>query len=245
LTIKRAPWFAAALLGVAALVAAACEDGGDTIINSEGSTTTGINVTGTGRVFGTPDVVTLQVGVQAEATTVADAREQAATSATAIINSVRGNGVAAEDVRTSQFSIQPLYEVVRGTTQQIRGYRVDNVVTVTLRRVDQAGKVIDDAARAGGNNTVVRSIQFSIDDPTKYEEQARELAVREAKVKAEQLARHGGVSLGDPITISESGGYQPLFSSPVARSAALDTATPIESGQLEVTVSVSILYRIQ
>jgi len=225
----------------------ACSGGGDTIVNSEGATTTGINVSGTGRASGTPDTVVLQLGVQAEARTVAEARDLAARAAQGVIDSLKKNGVDDRDIRTVQFDIQPQFDAgVRGTPT-VRAYRVSNVLSVKVRKIDNAGKVIDDAAAAGGNNTVVQSIAFSIDDPTKLEARAREAAVKEARDKAEQLAKLGGVKLGNPITITEGGGPQPIFINAAALVAPRTggDSTPIQSGQLDVTITVSVLYRIE
>ena len=87
----------------------ACKSG-ETVVNGPGAPTTGLSVSGTGRASGPPDVVVLQLGVQAEAPAVADARERAASSGQAVIDSIKKNGVDDKDIRTTQFSIQPQYD---------------------------------------------------------------------------------------------------------------------------------------
>jgi uncharacterized protein YggE len=230
------------LSGLVALFAVACS--GDTIVNSSTTTVAGITVNGTGRAFGTPDVVYLQLGVNLERTSVAEARDAAASAMQAVIDSLRRNGIAENDIQTSQFSIQPQYDFA-GRVQTLRGYRVTNVVTAKISQIATAGKVIDDAAAAGGNAVVVQSINFAIDDPTELQEQARAEAMSQARQRAEELADHADVRLVRPITISE--GYQQAvpLAAPEARLAAQDAATPIQSGELEVIVNVSVLYAIE
>jgi uncharacterized protein YggE len=231
------------LLAVAALGAAACKSG-DTIVNTPGSTTTGISVSGTGEAFGTPDIALLTLGVQAQAANVADARQTAATTAQAIIDSLKKNGVADKDIQTTQFSISPQYDFRSNGTQTIRGYQVTNTLSVKIRKIDTTSKVIDDATAAGGNNTLVQGISFTIDDPTKLQEAARTDALKEAQAKAEQLAKDAGVKLGKPVTISESLGNVPIpANAAVARAA--DTATPIQAGELQVSITVTVLYSIE
>ncbi len=234
--------------GIGALALSACTgEKGDTIVNTPGSTTTGITVTGEGEAFGPPDLVNLQMGVQAEGATVAAARETAASTAQAVIDSVKKNGVDAKDVQTARFDVTPLYDSSRNGLQVIRAYRVTNVLSVNIRKVDSAGKIIDDAVTAGGNNAVVQGIYFTIDDSEKLREAAREDAMKEARAKAEQLAKHAGVKAGKPISIAEGGGSIPYnvgADAAFARAAA-DTPTPVEAGQLQVRVSVTVLYAIE
>ncbi len=237
---------AAVVVLIAGLAGAACTSKTTTVVSPPG-TQTGISVSGTGRASGTPDVVILQVGVQSEARTVAAARDNAAQAAQAVIDSVKRNGVDEKDVHTVQFSVEPQYDFTSTRTQVLRAYRVTNVVQVKVRRIVTAGKVIDDAVAAGGDQTVVRGISFSIEDTTKLEEAARSDAVEEARKRAEQLAKEAGVSLGKPLTISEGGSAIPIAAAPlVAAPRTGDTVqTSIQPGELEVRVTVSILYAIE
>lgn len=234
-----------ALVGATLVVAGCTTKKGDTIVNTPGSTTNGISVSGTGEAFGSPDIAVITLGVQAQAATVAEARETAAATAQAVINSVKKNGVADKDIVTTQFTITPQYDFRANGGQTIRGYQVTNVVSIKVRKIDTAGKVLDDATAAGGNNTLVQSISFTIDDPSKLREAARADALKDAQDKAEQLARNAGVKLGKPMAISESTGSVPIpFAAAPARAAA-DTATPIQTGDLRVTISVQVLYAIE
>lgn len=201
----------------------------------------GIQVTGSGSAFGEPDVVVLSLGVSTERDSVKDAREEAASAMQKVLDSLKSNGVAEKDIQTQQFSIQPQYDFI-DQRQVLRGYRVTNIVSAKIRTLDQIGKVIDDAAEAGGDIVQVQSIQFMIDDPKELQAQARVEAMKDAKAKAQILAEEGGVKLGKPISISESISSSPPL--PVASDSAR-SATPIEPGQLEVKVMVSVVYEIE
>ncbi len=238
-----------ALGAVAALslTAAGCGDRTTRVETGAGQVQTGISVTGTGKVTGKPDVAKLTLGVSAEADTVEKARTQAAGSLDAMIKSLKGNGVAEKDLQTQQFSIQPQYDYNEGK-QTLRGFQVTNIVIVTLRDIDKTSKVVDDAVRAGGNDTQIQGLSFTIDNPEDLKKQAREKAVADAKAKAETLAKSAGVSVGDAITISESS-YTPIFDARGALSkdyaAPAQPSTPIEPGELDVTVDVSITWAIK
>ena len=232
---------AAAVLGLAVL---GCDDG-NTVVNT-GGPSEGISVNGEGRVSAAPDIATIRLGVRVEAATVEEARERAAQLQTAVLDAVKGNGVDDDDVQTSNFSIQPVYS--GDPTRSIRGYVVTNTLALTVRELSSLSKIIDDATRAGGTNTTVQGLSFGIDDPEELKAAARELAIEQAKKRAEDTARIAGVSLGKPISISE-GFYGGSFDATIPQASAprtgtADTPTPIESGELDVVVTVQIVYRI-
>ena len=233
-----------AALAIVALVAVACGEG-DTIVNSDGSTTTGISVSGTGRATAEPDLVLLQLGVEVERRTVAAAREAAAASQQAIIEALKANGVDEKDIQTVRFSVQPRYDSPN-RVRVLSGYNLSNVVSITVREIDKASAAIDAAVAAGGDSVVVQGISFAIDDPTDLREEARRAAVEDAKERASQLADAAGVKLGRPISIVESG-FTPFPQLGIGGElfARADTATPIQAGELDIVVSVNILYAIE
>ncbi|MDP9236083.1 MAG: SIMPL domain-containing protein [Chloroflexota bacterium] len=240
------------LVGVSAAmlfgsVAATCGDT-TTRIDNSGSATQGIVVSGNGKATGKPDIAQITLGVSKLADTVQQARDDAAASLDAMIKSVQANGVGKDDIQTQQFNISPEYDYTNGR-QRLTGFRVTNVVAVKLRDINKTSQVVDDAVNVGGDNAQVQGISFTIDKPEDLQRQARENAVADAKKKAQTLANATGVTVGDPIAISETnvqGG--PLLYNGVARDAAAPAAapsTPIETGTLDVTVDVNVTWSIK
>ena len=208
---------------------------------------TGIWVTGEGKVSVVPDVAILSVGVVAQLSSVAEAQSQAATAMTAVVAELDNFGIAKKDIKTQQFSIVP---VRRWSDQEARevliGYQVTNTVTVKVRKVEDTGALIDAAARAGGDLIVINSISFTVDDPTPYYKEVREKAMADAQAKARQLADLGGVTLGKPTYINESGISMPVvreYYAPMPAQAA--PSTPISAGETEIQLSVQVVYSIE
>ena len=214
------------------------------IAGSFNSQSYGISVSGQGKVTAVPDLAVLSLGVQAQANTVAQAQNQANTSMNAVLNAVKAAGVADKDIQTSQYSVQQLVTYNNNGQQTVIGYQVVNSVTVKVHTVANIGSIIDAAAQAGGDNTRVNSVSFTINDPTPYEMQARDLAVADAKDKATQLAKQAGVRLGRVFYISESGGFNPPTPLPVAVAPSASGSTPISVGTNDVIVNVQISYGI-
>lgn len=208
-----------------------------------------INVNGSGSVSGEPDIAALHLGVSVERDSVAEAREEAASSMTALIESLMANAIEEKDIITQNFSIYPQYDYSEGI-RKLRGYRVNNTVQTKVRELDTLSDVIDDAAEAGGDNIVLNSIQFMIEDTSPLQEQARAMAVKNAEAKARTIAEASGVTLGKPVTITENSYYEsPPIPYDVAESALADdagrTPTPIVTGELTVTINVTVVYEIE
>ena len=239
--------FLITLVAGLALLAVACGDG-DAFVTSGVSGQNGVSASGTGTAVGEPDVMVLNVGVSVERESIAQAREDAASAQAAVIDALKDNGVDEDDIQTVQFSISPRYNFSRlDNEREIVGYVVSNVVTAKVRDLDKAGDVIDVATLAGGDDAVVQGISFSIDDPTELRAQAREEAVKNAREQAAQLASLAGANLGRLISISESS-FSPIFERSITGGiggGAADVAqTPIEAGQLEIRVTVNVLYAV-
>ena len=150
---------AAVLAGIGIVVGtfiAGSRDNGSSAV-AEALPERAISVSGHGEVLIQPDVAVLQVGVSVLDESVAAARERAATAMDKVLASVKGNGVADDDIQTTSFSIQPEYDY-SDNTAKLRGFRVFNSVSIKIRKLDSASKVIDDAVAAGGDDAVVNGI---------------------------------------------------------------------------------------
>lgn len=133
----------------------------------------GITVVGTGKVTLKPDLATIVVGVQAQATTAAKAQSQASAATAKIIAAVKGQGVADADITSQWISLQPQYDYSANgaAPPRVTGYQANQSLAVKVRQIDKAGPVIDAAVGAGANQ--VGGISFSVADPTGATAQAR------------------------------------------------------------------------
>jgi uncharacterized protein YggE len=210
----------------------------------------GLWVTGEGKASGAPDVANIVLGVQVQESSVAVAQREAAEAMDKIIKVLKSKGVADKDIQTLQFNIQMVTRWIdKENREEIIGYRIMNTVMAKIRKVNEAGSVIDAVAVAGGNVTRINSISFIVDDPAPYYKEARDKAVANAIAKAKQIAGTAGIKLGKTISITENVGYVP---SPVMRNymkadaaaAAPAAPTPISAGELEFQINVQIVYAI-
>lgn len=215
-----------------------------TLLAQDGSAT-GISVSGQGQVSGTPDLATVNLGVEAFRDTVQAARADAAAAMESVIQSLKDNGIAEQDIKTSRFSISPRFD---RDNRSISGFQVNNQLTAKIHDLDTVGSIIDDVTQAGGDLTRFQGVNFSIEDPKPLEEQARAAAVADMVAKANQLATLSGVQLGKPYYISETGGFSPLrvaYAEAAFFDQAVGAPTPIQAGEVDVTVSIQAMFAIQ
>ncbi len=204
-----------------------------------------ITVVGTGTASGAPDVAHITAGVETQAPSIQTAVSDNQTQMAALLDALKGLGIADKDLQTNNFSVyteqKPASDGTAGNTQMI--YHVTNQVQVTVRDVSQLGKVLDKAVAAGANN--IYGVNFSVGDTTQLEAAARTKAVADAKSRAESLAQLNGVQLGDVISVSEvinNSGVYPALS---AAKGLGGGGTPIQPGELEVSMSVQITYAVK
>jgi uncharacterized protein YggE len=214
----------------------------------------GIGVTGFGKVTMEPDMALLSLGVEVRAETVEAARSEAAGAMTGIFEVLKARGIGDMDIQTKYFNIYPEYtyhEVnesgTRYNKQVLTGYRVSNTITAKIRDLEVVGTTIDDVVEVGGDAIRINSIQFIVEDASAARVQARENAVLDALAKADQFATLTGVTRGNLLFITESNSSVPQARSFVGMEAAAfaDSAvTPISAGELELQISVQVVFAI-
>lgn len=201
-------------------------------------------VTGEGKVSVPPDVALINVGVQAQASSVKAVQEQLNSNINKVSEAIKKVGVDQKGIQTTNYSINPSYDY-SGTSQKITGYTASTNLSIKVRSIDNVNSVIDAATANGANQ--VGGINFEVDDKTKAENEAREKAVSEAKRKAEQAAKIAGFKLGRIINYSENfvSGPIPLPMRAMSAGAPELIPTQVEPGSSEVSVTVTLSYEIQ
>jgi hypothetical protein len=217
--------------------------------------TAGIVVTGIGIKAVASDMARVHLGVEARSQTVSEAREAAAQAMTRVRDALKALGIAEKDIVTTSFYIQPQTIWVEVTDSlgrygqpKIIGYIVTNNVEVTVRKLDDVGKVVDTAAEKGGDLVRINSISFTVADPNAHAVSLRELAALDARAKAEVYAKAMGVKLGTLVYLSEVQTSAPIVEKDMvfarAAEAAPSAPTPISSGEMELSTTITAVFSI-
>lgn len=194
-----------------------------------------IKVTGTGAVKAVPDTAVVSLGIVTENAILENARRENAVRTTTVVNALATAGIEKKDISTGSFTIDPIYDYIDGK-QTFKGYRISNILTVTIADIAQAGEIIDKAAFAGANR--VDNVIFTLSDMTRYYDEALNLAVLNALHKAAEIGGTLNVSVDEfPFKIIEKTDGSQSFA---AAAVKLSTpATPILPGQFSITSTIT------
>jgi uncharacterized protein YggE len=206
-----------------------------------------ITVNATGSVEAEPDYATLSLGVVTEADKAGKAVEANATAMSRVVDALKKSGIAAKDIATDQYAISPIYARYKsasgGQSNRIDGFRVTNSATLKVREVARIGALIDLAAAEGANR--FNDISFSVSDLEQKLDAARREAIANAIRRAKLYAEAAGAELGNVMTISERvHGIPPRPQYRGREASSLAAATPIEPGQQNLSVSVSVVWEL-
>ena len=208
-----------------------------------------IITSGSSEVKVTPDRAQVTVSVQTENADVKVAQSENADRMDAVIKAIKAVGIADADIRTSGYSIYPVYDDTSSIFgRKVKTYRVTNSVQVTIRDVTKTGEVIDAAVAAGANQ--VDSIMFMVSEELEQSLRNEVLgkAVRKARADADIVAAAAGVTITGIKEINVGSYYPPVYYEN-ARSAGMDTKavsapTPVEPGQVTISAQISATYLI-
>ncbi|HEU4841672.1 MAG TPA: SIMPL domain-containing protein [Ilumatobacteraceae bacterium] len=193
-----------------------------------------VTVTGTASATARPDRAVLSLGVQSRRPSAASALQVVDERAATLVSALRDAGARDEDLRTTGLNLW--------FDQSAREYVASYSITVAVP-ADDAGRFLDAAAEVAGDELTMNGISFSVADPATVVAPLRELAVGDARAKAEVLAAAAGAGLGPVVTIVEGGGggAVPVFKGGAAR---LAMAAPIEGGSETLSLQVTVTYEL-
>ncbi len=198
-----------------------------------------IVVNGVGTISIDPDQAILSLGVTTQAVTATQAIQDNSAKMSEVVDMMKAQGIADDNIRTSRFSLWTVYDKER---IEPVGYRVSNQITVTIKDIEKVGLLIDSAVLAGANQ--VNSVSFTLSEEAIAEIrlQALALAIEDAQARAKAIANKLDLTIVGVAYVSESAGYQPYYADTRAGVAYEEAPTPIEPGEVTFTASVHIIF---
>lgn len=214
---------------------------------AEQNDTRTITVVGNGEVRAAPDIAYINISIITTSPKADEAINENADKTTRVLNKIKSMIGKDDTVKTSNYSLSPVYQYDKATRKSnLTGYTATNELIVETRNLDKLGNLIDETTGIGANR--INGPRFDITDREKYKKKALRAAIGDAKTTAEVVADAAGVELVRIIQITPSYSYPvPVYRGMMESKvmAADKAATPIESGDLTVTASVTISYEIR
>lgn len=226
--------------------------------NSMNNYTDTIEVQGIGTVKAVPDVAKITFGHREENKDLKTAQANLEATISKALESLKQYGIEEKDIDQVAYNAYPRYDYKPNCTgiycvdgnRELAAYEVSQSIEVTVRNIDQAGEILGVLAQSGA--TELSGPYFEIDDPSVYQQEARSLAIEDARKEAEIIADNLGVRLGKMVDFYEStGGYAPYMS---AREGGIDMAmaesvemkaVSIPVGEDEFEMQVTLVFKIK
>lgn len=239
-TAWKKAWLCAPLLG-AWLIAAQVEP-----VQAETITPLHtITVSGKGEIRVKPDIAYVTIGLNTTGKTAQEAQKKNADGFVKIRTSLAAAGIPERDIQTVRFSTYPDYSW-EGNKQIFNGYHVDQAVQVKYRDLNSIGTLLDRATEAGANR--IDNVVFTSEKLDAYRLDATDLAIDNARLKAERMAKRAGVIVNSILSINEGSSPQIVytaksdFSSSSLKEAPAAGANQLSPGELVIEDYVTITY---
>lgn len=201
-----------------------------------------LSVVGEGKVEAPSDAAQVEAGILAEGETVNSVEQKINDVNNKILSALKNLGIPKQDIKTSNYSINPSYNYEAGTNR-ITGFNGNATLSIKVKKVEQLSQVISVATDAGANQ--IYATRFEIENPQKYREKARNLAIENAKEQAKKLANTLGVRLGKIVNIIESspGGPVPFIQNErLGGSLGRASVPEISAGTQTITSTVTLYF---
>ena len=216
-----------------------------------------ISVSGKGEVSAVSDIATLNINLNKEGKTAKEAQDLLNESITKTLKYLKDQKIADKDIKSEYGGLNPKYSYepqpacfnypCPTNNPKIIGYTATQSITIKVRVVDSASEIRTGLATIGV--TDISGPTFSIDNEDKIKVDARAIAIKDAREKAQVLADELGVKLGKVVTFSENnGGGYPMYAAKAVMSDSLNSAAPapvLPKGENKITSDVSITYEIK
>jgi len=215
-------------------------------------------VSGEGKAVAVPDVAEINLGVLTEGgKNLTDLQKENTEKINKIVSFLKEEGIDEKDIKTQYYNISPRYQSIPcrsailqtyseiiapcpPSLSEIIGYTISQNLSVKVRDLSKAGDILAGAVERGANN--VSGPNFTVDDPVKFQNEAREKAIKQAREKAKSTAKASGFRIGKLISIQEGFSGLPIIYGLEAKSLA---GPSIEPGSQEIIINVALTYKIR
>jgi len=203
---------------------------------------TELDIQATGTSTRAPDIATIGAGVVTQATKARDAMTANATAMSATIAALKRAGVSDRDIQTQSINLQPQYRYGDNQPPVLTGYQASNRVSVRIRDMAGAGGVIDALVASGANQ--IDGPTLSVEHPETALDEARAKALATARTRADLYAKAAGLTVRRIVRISESDQAPPIVRPMAMMAAKRADSTPVEAGEQELAVSLSVTFEL-
>lgn len=204
-----------------------------------------INVSGEGKIKTTPDQACITISVESKGAKAVDVKKENDNKMDAILKYVKKMNIAKEDFLTQRVSLTPNYDYEKKKSE----YLATQTLSINLKDLSKYDVLMDGLVATGVNK--IDNVEFKSSKILQIQSDARKLAIKDAKLKAEDFVSVLGQKVGKAIVISDnSQNYNPhpvMYAT--MKSAAMNdgetTNQTLAAGEIEIVVNVSVSFILE
>ncbi|WP_369013875.1 SIMPL domain-containing protein [Flavobacterium anhuiense] len=201
-----------------------------------------INVNGEGKVKVAPDQVCISASVETKGNNAKDVKKQNDEKMDAVLKFIKKMNIPTADFKTKQVALNPQYDYEKKKTS----YNATQTVEIVVKDLTKYDELMEGLVQQGINR--IDRVSFESSKLAQYESEARKLAMKDAKVKAEEYVSVLGQKVGKAFTISDNSQVyrpQPMYAAMRMKEAdAMGGASneTLAIGEIEITANVSVSF---
>lgn len=200
-----------------------------------------INVNGEGKVKVAPDQVCISASVETKGNNAKDVKKQNDEKMDAVLKFIKKMNIPTADFKTKQVALNPQYDYEKKKTS----YNATQTVEIVVKDLSKYDELMEGLVQQGINR--IDRVSFESSKLTQYQSEARKLAMKDAKVKAEEYVSVLGQKVGKAFTISDNSQVyhpQPVYAAMRMKEADSMGASneTLAIGEIEITANVSVSF---
>lgn len=203
-----------------------------------------INVSGEGKVKVIPDQATIAVTVETKGNNVKDVKKQNDEKIDAVLKFIKKMNVAPADYKTQRVSLNPQYDYEK----KKHNYNATQTIEILLRDLSKYDELMEGLVDQGINR--IDAVTFQSSKLAQYQSEARKLAMKDAKLKAEDYVSVLGQKVGRALTISDNSQTyypQPMYAAMKTMEMSDDSAPKqtMAVGEINITANVMVSFILE
>jgi uncharacterized protein YggE len=203
-----------------------------------------ITFTGEGKIYTKPDIAFIDFSVVTQGEEIGRIQDANTKKMNKVIEFLKSFGIEEKDIKTTNYNLYPQYVYENSKIPQIMGYQITQTLNVKVRQMDKIGEILEKVVNIGINQ--VNALYFGVENDEELKEQARKLAIDDAKKKAEKLSQELGIKLGKLSNFSENVAGYPTYREYYGYGVGGGGGAPdIQTGENEIIVNVTLTYQVR
>ncbi|UAA37160.1 SIMPL domain-containing protein [Paraneptunicella aestuarii] len=200
-----------------------------------------IGVLGHGRISVEPDLFHFNVLLEEKGTLVTKLNQVLSSKSENIVNELVKGGVNIQDIQSMHVQLQPWYEYTNNRREQL-GFSLTRVIKVRVKEISKFDQLIDRIIKAGA--TGIEDFHYSVSQPQMNYLDALDLAIVDARLRAERIANGIKAKVGDVISVTERG-VSSVVPLKAQRMELADSSGGYVPGQVDITAEVEVIFELK